>query len=144
MQGDVEIITLERAQACEILAKTGDKLAVRVCKLCITPLPIFPGAPSTIPTKGSSFVHPLFQVHYVGKFKNGTLFDQGTYKVGRPQEFTLGSGGAQLGNSVIEGWHVGVEGMCLGEKRRLVIPPHLAYGDGGAGGAAARVPGKRH
>jgi len=57
----------------------------------------------------------------------GKLFDssQGT---GKPFSFPVGTG------SVIRGWDQGVVGMKVGERRRLIIPPDLAYGDAGAGG----------
>ena len=45
-----------------------------------------------------------------------------------PFKFPLDTG------SVIKGWDQGVVGMKVGESRRLIIPPGLAYGDGGAGG----------
>mmetsp|Transcript_31888 Transcript_31888/g.90567 ORF Transcript_31888/g.90567 Transcript_31888/m.90567 type:complete len:395 (+) Transcript_31888:233-1417(+) len=79
-------------------------------------------------------------VHYIGKLKNGTVFDEGTEKVGRPLGFTLGQDAASsLTGNVIEGWHVGLEGMCLHEKRRIVVPPSLAYGDEGM---PPSIPGK--
>lgn len=68
------------------------------------------------------------EVHYVGVlFSDGTEFDA-SYDRGQPFGFTLGAG------QVIEGWDEGVEGMKVGGRRRLVIPPELAYGETGAGG----------
>lgn len=61
-------------------------------------------------------------VHYVGTLDNGTKFDS-SYDNGQPIKFTLGQG------NVIKGWDQGLVGMVVGEKRRLVIPPSLGYGD---------------
>ncbi|CAM0904472.1 unnamed protein product [Alopecurus aequalis] len=59
-------------------------------------------------------------VKYIGKLKNGTIFDS---TVGRkPFEFRLGIG------QVIKGWDIGVNGMRVGDKRRLTIPPSMGYG----------------
>ncbi len=68
-------------------------------------------------------------VHYVGvAHSTGEQFDA-SYDRGSPLEFRLGVG------QVISGWDNGVQGMKVGGRRQLVIPPHLAYGDRGAGGA---------
>jgi peptidylprolyl isomerase len=67
------------------------------------------------------------RVHYVGvAHSTGEEFDA-SYNHGAPLEFRLGIG------QVISGWDTGVQGMKVGGRRRLVIPPHLAYGDRGAG-----------
>ena len=67
-------------------------------------------------------------VHYVGvAYSSGEEFDA-SYNRGAPLDFPLGRG------RVIKGWDDGVAGMKVGGRRRLVIPPHLAYGDRGAGG----------
>lgn len=67
-------------------------------------------------------------VHYVGvAHSTGEEFDA-SYNRGEPLDFPLGRG------RVISGWDQGVAGMKVGGRRRLVIPPHLAYGDRGAGG----------
>jgi len=65
-------------------------------------------------------------VHYVGTLENGTKFDSSVDR-GTPFEFSLGAG------QVIPGWDIGVEGMKVGEARKLVIPSELAYGSSGAG-----------
>ncbi len=65
-------------------------------------------------------------VHYTGMLEDGTVFDSSIPR-GQPFNFTLGAG------QVIKGWDLGVEGMKVGEKRNLVIPPHLGYGVRGAG-----------
>ncbi len=70
-------------------------------------------------------------VHYVGvAHSTGEEFDA-SYNRGDPLQFRLGIG------QVIAGWDTGVQGMKVGGRRRLVIPPHLGYGDRGAGGAIA-------
>ncbi len=67
-------------------------------------------------------------VHYVGvAHSTGEQFDA-SYDRGSPLQFRLGVG------QVISGWDTGVQGMRVGGRRKLVIPPHLAYGDRGAGG----------
>ncbi len=67
-------------------------------------------------------------VHYVGvAHSTGEEFDA-SYNRGEPLAFRLGVG------QVIAGWDQGIAGMKVGGRRQLVIPPHLAYGDRGAGG----------
>ena len=61
-------------------------------------------------------------VHYVGTLLNGTKFDS-SYDRNQPFTFRLGVG------AVIAGWDQGVVGMRVGGKRRLTIPPNLAYGN---------------
>ena len=73
-------------------------------------------------TAGSTVV-----AHYVGvAYSSGEEFDA-SYNRGEPLSFRLGVG------QVISGWDQGIAGMRVGGRRRLVIPPHLAYGERGAG-----------
>jgi peptidylprolyl isomerase len=66
------------------------------------------------------------RVHYVGvAYSTGEEFDA-SWNRGEPLGFRLGAG------EVIQGWDRGVQGMRVGGRRQLVIPPHLAYGDRGA------------
>lgn len=67
-------------------------------------------------------------VHYVGvAWSTAQQFDA-SWDRNEPFGFRLGSG------QVIGGWDQGVAGMRVGGRRRLTIPPHLGYGDAGAGG----------
>ena len=66
-------------------------------------------------------------VHYVGvAHSTGEEFDA-SWNRGEPLSFQLGAG------QVIAGWDQGVQGMKVGGRRQLIIPPALAYGDRGAG-----------
>ncbi len=65
--------------------------------------------------------------HYTGTLENGTKFDSSLDR-GTPFSFKLGAG------QVIKGWDLGILGMKVGEKRKLTIPPELAYGASAVGG----------
>ena len=64
----------------------------------------------------------LVSVLYTGKLADGTVFDASSKHGGDPIDLILGQG------LVIKGWEEGLQGMKVGEKRTLVIPPDIAYG----------------
>ncbi|OOG27194.1 peptidylprolyl isomerase [Thioalkalivibrio denitrificans] len=66
-------------------------------------------------------------VHYTGWLEDGTQFDS-SHDRDTPFSLVLGMG------QVIPGWEMGIDGMRVGGKRELIIPPELAYGPAGAGG----------
>lgn len=66
-------------------------------------------------------------VHYTGTLEDGTKFDSSVDR-GSPFVFALGAG------RVIQGWEKGMEGMKVGEKRKLTIQPEYAYGERGISG----------
>ena len=68
-------------------------------------------------------------VNYTGKLEDGSVFDSSLNPGRGPFTFTLGAG------SVIKGWDQGLKEMKVGGKRKLTIPPDLAYGANGAGSA---------
>jgi FKBP-type peptidyl-prolyl cis-trans isomerase FkpA len=81
----------------------------------------------TVGTGAAAVAGKKVKVHYTGWLTNGTKFDSSKDR-GDPFEFSLGGG------QVIKGWDEGVQGMKIGGKRKLTIPPGLGYGARGAGG----------
>ncbi|KAA6390007.1 MAG: putative FK506-binding protein 2 [Streblomastix strix] len=71
------------------------------------------------------------EVHYDGYLEsNGNKFDSSRDR-GEPFKFVLGN------HEVIRGWEEGINGMCVGEKRKLTIPPRFGYGEKAVGSIPA-------
>jgi len=74
----------------------------------------------------------LIAVHYTGVLPDGTVFDS-SYDRGEPIVFQLGAG------QVIQGWEQGLQGMRVGGRRLIAIPPDLAYGANSVGSIPANA-----
>ena len=86
-----------------------------------------PGSGDATPKIGDEVI-----AHYAGRLLDGTAFDS-SYQRGTPFTFRLGTG------AVIKGWDEGFLTMKKGEKRTLIIPHWLGYGDKGS---PPKIPGK--
>ena len=114
----------EQTTAPATAAKSGTTSPKPVAKMITTPsglqyqdIVVGKGAQ---PKDGDTVV-----VNYTGRFTNGKIFDTSVGPGKKPFQFPLGRG------QVIKGWDEGVATMHVGGKRKLVIPPDLAYGAGG-------------
>jgi len=87
--------------------------------------------PETCTKETKSRKGDTLHMHYTGKLEDGTEFDSSIPRK-QPFVFTLGAG------QVIKGWDQGLLGMCEGEKRKLVIPSDMGYGDRGS---PPKIPG---
>ena len=101
-----------------ILVGFGYGKSISASELEITTISVGTGAVAELGMK--------VKVHYTGTLLDGTVFDSSIPR-NKPFEFILGTG------QVIRGWEQGILGMKVGEKRKLFIPPELAYGANGAG-----------
>jgi FKBP-type peptidyl-prolyl cis-trans isomerase FkpA len=130
--------------ASQTVFKIAPLLLAGVLAACGAKQPATPAVPSAVTALQSVELKPgngatvaggqIAVVQYTGwlyeasaQDHKGKEFDS-SRTGGQPFKFPLGTG------SVIKGWDQGVAGMKIGESRRLVIPPDLAYGDSGAAG----------
>ncbi|NXD65740.1 FKB10 isomerase, partial [Eolophus roseicapillus] len=83
------------------------------------------------PCKRRAVSGDFVRYHYNGTLMDGTLFDS-SYSRNHTYDTYIGKG------YIIPGMDQGLQGVCVGERRRVVVPPHLAYGENGAGN---KIPG---
>jgi FKBP-type peptidyl-prolyl cis-trans isomerase len=137
------ILTALAIVACSKSEKPGDEMRAPVADAApaasaatpttgteampMTKTDLTPGTGAEIKSGQNALVHYTGWLYDAAALENkGKQFDSSVG--GEPFDFPLGGG------RVIPGWDQGVVGMKVGGKRRLVIPPELAYGNAGAGG----------
>ena len=122
--------TIQQRDAPEIINAVGDTVIPEPAEFHIKVTHV----PKRVCTRKTA-VGSTLKVHFVGKLlkdgKKGKAFDSSFHTGSMPYKFVLGSdGGAK-----VEGWNKGLVGMCQGERRSLVVPYTLGYGEKG-------IPGK--
>jgi len=117
---DTSVLTGPEATATPVVAESGSDNWIKLPSgLQILDVVVGPGQEAR---QGDAVT-----AHYSGTLENGTKFDS-SYDRGQPFSFVLGTG------MVIKGWDLGIVGMKVGGKRKLIIPADLAYGDREMGG----------
>jgi FKBP-type peptidyl-prolyl cis-trans isomerase len=92
-------------------------------------------APETVGEQMTVAEGDVVMIHYTGRLADGTVFDtsrqvRARSALGIPEPIVFRVGDGRL----IRGWELGVQGMKMHERRRLVIPPELGYGERGTPG----------
>lgn len=134
MSKTVQVITMAVLAASVAFAQTAAKKTPAARPRAAGPTHVT-GAPVTTPsglqywniklgTGALAIPGKKVKVDYTGWLTNGKKFDS-SVGTGQPFEFVLGNG------QVIKGWDEGIQGMKVGGKRQLRIPPALAYGERG-------------
>ena len=109
----------KKEKEAKTVASTGPSNSAAAAQLIVEEVKVGSG---DVAVKGK-----MVSVHYTGRLTDGTKFDSSLDR-GQPIQFALGTG------RVIKGWDQGIDGMKVGGKRKLTIPPHLAYGERGTPG----------
>ncbi|OWF36626.1 FK506-binding protein 2-like [Mizuhopecten yessoensis] len=89
-------------------------------------------APTEADCTRKSKAKDVLKVHYDGFLQDGTPFDSSRSNGANPMFVQLGS------KTIIKGWDIGLVDMCIGEKRRLTVPPRFAYGSQARGDVPAK------
>jgi len=124
---DQEAAALESQTASALESQPKNQIITTMDTSFATSISSFQTQDVVVGTGKEAAAGKVIVVNYTGAFTDGRVFDS---SIGRgPFEFTLGVG------QVIPGWDKGFDGMKVGGKRRLIIPPAFGYGAAGIPGA---------